>query len=133
MQQKDYFLRMIEAFLEALNQITENIEKNEFGLAKENISKVYGIIDFPRNLIFNDTFLIIKYFEEKQLSFFKIDFLSQLFFLEYKLSTREKQKKEYLLKSIELTEFYMKKTKVYSLPEEKRILMLKNELDKIQI
>ena len=114
MFQKDFLMRQITAFIDALNQIINSIDKNDAEGAKININDAYSLLGNNAEHFLNTNIKdLLKSFNKNDGSDLKrIQFLAQLMY--YDSITRSKHKKIILKKSILLMEYYIKNTKEYS-------------------
>lgn len=117
MIEKDYILRLIQTFFDAVNEIVTKIDKKDIDGAKIQIDETYKLLGqnggfFCRKEI-ND---IVDFFKSKDDDYLKrIELLAQLMFLDAKIEHRMEVQKKLLKKAKLLFEYYNMFSEEFSL------------------
>ena len=134
MHQRDYLMRLIKSLNDAIIRIVGHLENDEEEKAKEVIAAAYENLGYDEDFIKSGFFDVAQNFSSSTLKFEKLDFLSQLFYLESKIITEKSLKIEKLQNSRFLAKLCIKNSNIFSLERENRLAsivhilkMLENE------
>ena len=133
MEKRDYLLRQITVFMNALNRIINCIDLDDTKNAKIQIDEAYALLDANSNY-FHESGLetIITFFKNKEGDHFKrIQVLSQLMYFDSLVQESDFLKQQKLIKAIALLEYHNHYTEEYSLEQNNLLSLMKNMLIKI--
>lgn len=122
MYQKDYLLRLIEIFNDAINRIIGVIENDESTIVQDEISSMYKLLGDESYFKKSSKEKIINFFSKETGGLKKLDLLAHLMFLESQLnSINTSQKLDLLEKVKSFWGLYSKHTKEFSFERENNI------------
>lgn len=93
MHQRDYLLRMIKSFNDAIKRIMGCLENEDIKEAKEILSNSYAILGFSKDFKNKKLSFYKNYFGDSNDDYEKMDAMSQLLYLESRLCSNIKKKK----------------------------------------
>lgn len=128
MLKKDYFLKLISTFFEALSRAVKNIREGNTEQARVQINDTYGLLGADRNFFIDqDLETIIAKFKESDDDHLKrIQLLAQLMYYDL-LSTDIPELKQIIFEKCEtLFTYYLQNTDEYSL----EVMQIYNELER---
>jgi hypothetical protein len=127
MIEKDYFMRLIKTFSDALNLIINGIENDDVENVKIQISQTYQLLGNSSDF-FLDTNLnkLLDYFKNDSLK--KISMIGELLYLDSLVQKNKESKKLFLKKSILLLEYYSSNSKEYIFGLNSKITKMEAEL-----
>ncbi len=131
MYEKDYFMRLIQALVDAIKKIIHTIDKEDFKNAKQQIDQSYDLlgntVSFFKTAHLDE---IVSFFKTKDGDFLKrIDLLAELLFLEARIEAQLDARSQLLNKSKHLLEYSVCLSKEYSFERNNTLLKIKNELN----
>ena len=130
MEERDYLMRLITVFMNALSRIINCIDLNDIENAKTQINKAYAFLDADSNY-FQDSDLetIILFFKNKEGDYFKrVQMLSQLLYYDSLVQSSGIKKQQKLKKAIALLEYQNIYSEEYSLEINNQLSQMKNTL-----
>lgn len=130
MEERDYLMRLITFFMNALSRIINCIDLDDIENAKTQINEAYAFLDADSNY-FQDRDLetIILFFKNKEGDHFKkVQMLSQLMYYDSLVQEADLMKQQKLKKSIVLLEYQNHYTEEYSLELNNLLSQMKNTL-----
>ena len=130
MEERDYLMRLITVFMNALNRIINCIDLDDIENAKTQINEAYALLDANSNY-FQDSDLetIILFFKNKEGDYLKrIQMLSQLIYYDFLVQESDFIKQQKLKKVIALLEYQNHYTQEYSLELNTKLTQMKNTL-----
>jgi hypothetical protein len=130
MEERDYLLRLITVFMNALNRILNCIDLDDTKNAKIQINEAYALLDADSNY-FQDSDLdtIISFFKDKEGDHFKrVEMLSQLMYYDSLVQKSDFTKQQKLKKAIALLEYQNLYSEEYSLELNNQLSQMKNTL-----
>ena len=130
MEERDYLMRLITVFMNALSRIINCIDLNDIENAKTQINKAYAFLDADSNY-FQDSDLetIILFFKNKEGDYFKrVQMLSQLLYYDSLVQSSGIKKQQKLKKAIALLEYQNIYSEEYSLELNNQLSQMKNTL-----
>ena len=133
MEERDYLMRLITVFMNALKRILNCIDVDDTKNAKIQINEAYALLDADSNY-FKDSGLetIITFFKDKEGDHFKrVEMLSQLMYYDSLVQKSDFTKQQKLKKAIALLEYKNLYSEEYSLEQNKQLSQMKNMLIKI--
>lgn len=132
MLEKDYFMKLIQLLIEALQKIKNNIDNNEIEKAENQIRKSYDFLGRDNKYFKKaETNEIINFFKTQNGEHLKrVMLLADLFFLESKIQTNIKLKNNFLKKSQSLFNYYSSNSKEYSFELQAKLSQIKIILKK---
>ena len=133
MEKRDYLMRLISIFMNALNRIINCIDLDDIENAKIQINEAYALLDADSNY-FQDSDLdtIISFFKDKEGDHFKrVEMLSQLMYYDSLVQKSDFTKQQKLKKAIALLEYQNLYSEEYSLELNNQLSQMKNMLIKI--
>ncbi len=136
MFQKDFLLRQITVFFDALNQIINSIDKNDIGSARVQISDTYLLLGNNANYFLTTPInSLLEYFKEKSNDYYleKIKMLFQIMYYDAIVNKSILEGKQVLKKSILLLEYYLENTTEYSFELHNQLIEMKNRFDNINM
>jgi hypothetical protein len=116
MEERDYLMRLIAIFINALNRIRNCIESGDIEKAKIQINESYACLGASSKYFQNNSLeTIITYFEGKEGDHLKrIQILSQLMYYDAVVQEKDFAKQQKLNKSIALLEYRNFNSEEYS-------------------
>jgi len=130
MEERDYLMRLITVFMNALSRIINCIDLDDLENAKTQINEAYTLLDANSNY-FQDSDLetIILFFKNKEGNHFKrVEMLSQLMYYDSLIQNSGIKKQQKLKKAITLLEYQNHYTQEYSLELNTKLTQMKNTL-----
>ncbi|MDC1265256.1 hypothetical protein N8009_00505 [Flavobacteriaceae bacterium] len=130
MEKRDYLMRLISIFMNALNRIINCIDLDDIENAKIQINEAYALLDADSNY-FQDSDLdtIISFFKDKEGDHFKrVEMLSQLMYYDSLVQKSDFTKQQKLKKAIALLEYQNLYSEEYSLELNNQFSQMKNTL-----
>lgn len=130
MEKRDYLLRQITVFMNALNRIINCIDLDDTKNAKIQIDEAYALLDANSNY-FHDSGLetIITFFKDKEGDHFKrVEMLSQLMYYDSLVQESDFIKQQKLKKAIALLEYQNLYSEEYSIESYNQLRQMKNTL-----
>jgi len=128
MHEKDYLMRLIKSFNDAIVRIVGLLDSEEEYKVKEIISSTKDILGFDEDFEKKKLDDLAEYFSVSSSELEKSDMLSQLLFLESKIILDKELKINNLLKAKFLVELYNRKSNIFSLERQNRIKLIENDL-----
>ena len=133
MEERDYLMRLITVFMNALSRIINCIDLDDIENAKTQINETYAFLDADSNY-FQDSDLetIILFFKNKEGDYFKrVQMLSQLLYYDSLVQSSGIKKQQKLKKAIALLEYQNIYSEEYSLELNNQLSQMKNTLHQI--
>ena len=130
MEKRDYLLRQITVFMNALNRIINCIDLDDTKNAKIQINEAYALLDANSNY-FHDSGLetIITFFKDKEGDHFKrVEMLSKLMYYDSLVQESDFTKQQKLKKAIALLEYQNHYSEEYSIESNNQLSQMKNTL-----
>ena len=130
MEERDYLMRLITFFMNALSRIINCIDLDDIENAKTQINEAYAFLDADSNY-FQDSDLetIILFFKNKEGDYFKrVQMLSQLLYYDSLVQSSGIKKQQKLKKAIALLEYQNIYSEEYSLELNNQLSQMKNTL-----
>ena len=130
MEERDYLLRLITVFMNALNRILNCIDLDDTKNTKIQINEAYALLDADSNY-FQDSDLdtIISFFKDKEGDHFKrVEMLSQLMYYDSLVQKSDFTKQQKLKKAIALLEYQNLYSEEYSFELNNQLSQMKNTL-----
>jgi hypothetical protein len=130
MIEKDYFMRLIQTLLDAINKIVNSIDKEDIEGAKKQISDSYRLLGNEEDSFSKTDYKeLIEFFKSKEGNYLKrVKFLAELIYLEATIENDKILKYEKFEKSKKLFEYYSEFSKEYSYEINNKLIFIKNEL-----
>lgn len=131
MYEKDYILRLIKKFSDALNLIINGIEKDNIEDAKIQINDLYRLLGNKEEYFLSTAFEeLISFFKSKDGDYLKrVLLLAELFYIDSTIEKKDDIKKSKILKSQSFFNHYMKFSKEYSFEVKNKLILIKKEID----
>lgn len=132
MIEKDYFMRFITTFFDAINQIINGIEKDDIENVKIQISHSYKLLGNDSSFFIGKELEdILKLFKTKDGHYLKrVHMLSELMYYDSLIQENIELKNNILEKSIQLLEYYFQNTNEFSFEISNKLIAMKNEFNK---
>jgi hypothetical protein len=131
MYEKDFIIRLIQSFFEAILRINDKIENGDIESAKTDIEKTYELLGesatFFRKATFNDLLIFLNQEHDVQLK--KIDLLATLISTDAKIQSSKTLKCSMLKKAKKLWEYYNHNSKEFSFEREEQLVYIKKFID----
>lgn len=131
MYEKDFLVRLIQSFFEAIILINNKIENGDIESVKTDIEKTYELLGesatFFREATFDELLFFFNPKHDKQLK--KIDLLAQLILSDAKTQSSKRIKCSMFKKAKRLWEYYNHHSKEYSFEREEQLLYIKEFLE----
>ncbi|MDA9970599.1 hypothetical protein N9E56_02065 [Flavobacteriaceae bacterium] len=133
MEKRDYLMRLISIFMNALNRIINCIDLDDIENAKIQINEAYALLDADSSYFLNNSLdNIIVFFKTKEGDYLKrIQMLSQLLYCDSLVQDENFMKQQKLKKAIALLEYQNLYSEEYSLELNNQLSQMKNMLIKI--
>ena len=130
MEERDYLMRLITVFMNALNRIINCIDLDDIENAKTQINEAYALLDADSSYFLNNSLdNIIVFFKTKEGDYLKrIQMLSQLMYYDSLVQEADLMKQQKLKKTIALLEYQNLYTEEYSLELNAKLSQMKNTL-----
>tara|TARA_B110000114_G_scaffold121389_1_gene127182 strand:- start:218 stop:649 length:432 start_codon:yes stop_codon:yes gene_type:complete len=130
MEKRDYLMRLISIFMNALNRIINCIDLDDIENAKVQINEAYTLLDADSSYFLNNSLdNIIVFFKTKEGDYLKrIQMLSQLMYYDSLVQEADLMKQQKLKKTIALLEYQNLYTEEYSLELNAKLSQMKNTL-----
>ena len=130
MEKRDYLMRLISIFMNALNRIINCIDLDDIENAKTQINEAYALLDADSSYFLNNSLdNIIVFFKTKEGDYLKrIQMLSQLMYYDSLVQEADLMKQQKLKKTIALLEYQNLYTEEYSLELNAKLSQMKNTL-----
>ena len=130
MHQRDYLLKQIEDFLNALQQIVLNIENKDHVKAQKQITISYLFFNNSASFfVASEVAEIVQFLNKEENGLEKMNVLAELFMVDAKMNLYRKN--TMLTKAIFLLEYYANETKTLSFRTINTISKAKNLLDEV--
>lgn len=131
MYEKDFIIRLIQNFLEAIARIINNIEEGNITESKIEIDKTYELLGesatFFRKATFDDLLIFLNHEHDVQLK--KFDLLAKLISTDAKTQSSKTLKCSMLKKAKKLWEYYNHHSKEFSFEREEQLVYIKKFID----
>jgi hypothetical protein len=131
MLEKDYFMRLIQTLLDAIQNIVNSIDKEDVEGAKKRLNESYGFLGKDADFFITSSIgNIIIFFKTKEGDYLKrAEVLAELLFLNAEIQTSLSDKKQLLNKSKLLFEYYTKYSKEYSFTVNSKLVEINDKLN----
>lgn len=131
MYEKDFLVRLIQSFFEAIIRINNKIEKGDIESVKTDIEKAYELLGESSSFFRESTFENILSFlnPKNSIQLKKIDLLAELILNDAKIQRSENIKCSMFKKAKMLWEYYNRQAKEYSFEREEQLLYIKEFLE----
>ncbi len=131
MFKKDYLLRMVQFFFDALRKILNNIEKGEVNIATDQIGQLYELLGESSDFFLNtDIDKLLDFLKgEGDNALKKVSMVGELLYLDSLVKENTESKKLFLKKAILLLEYYLSNSNEYSFELNGKLLKMKKELN----
>jgi len=127
MLEKDYFMRLIQTLLDAIQNIVNSIDKEDVEGAKKRLNESYGFLGKDADFFITSSIgNIIIFFKTKEGDYLK---RAEVLFLNAEIQTSLSDKKQLLNKSKLLFEYYTKYSKEYSFTVNSKLVEINDKLN----
>jgi hypothetical protein len=133
MFEKDYLMRLVNTFFNALNRIINSIEKDDIENVRIQIIDAYKLLGNDSSFFLNTNLdKIFLFFKEKEGNYLKrVNMLAELMYQDSRVNKKKETKNLFLDKSILLFEYYIENTKEYSFGLNRKLHVMKNERERL--
>jgi len=133
MFEKDYLMRLVSTFLDALNMVLKSIDKDDIEGAKKQIADIYKLLGNTSEFFLrSDIDDILLYFKKEDEGYLKkVKMLAELMYYDVKTRIDEDMKKIILEKAIFLLKHYFINTKEFSFELQNKLKEMQSEFEKI--
>lgn len=133
MFEKDYLMRLVNTFFNALNRIINSIEKDDIENVRIQIIDAYKLLGNDSSFFLNNNLdKIFLFFKEKEGDYLKrVNMLAELMYQDSRVNKKKETKNLFLDKSILLFEYYIENTKEYSFGLNRKLHVMKNERERL--
>lgn len=133
MFEKDYLMRLVNTFFNALNRIINSIEKDDIENVRIQIIDAYKLLGNDSSFFLNTNLdKIFLFFKEKEGDYLKrVNMLAELMYQDSRVNKKKETKNLFLDKSILLFEYYIENTKEYSFGLNRKLHVMKNERERL--
>ncbi len=134
MIEKDYIMRLIQTFFDAINRIVNSIDNDDIEGAKIQLNNSYGLLGNKEDYFLNTEYEeLIKFFKLKDGNYLKrVEFLAELIYLDATIESKKNRKIEKLEKSQQLFQHCVDYSNEYSFEINNKLILINNELEKIE-
>jgi len=134
MIEKDYIMRLIQTFFDAINKIVNSIDKEDIEGAKIQLNNSYGLLGNEEDYFLNTDYEeLIEFFKLKDGNYLKrVEFLAELIYLDATIETKKTYKIEKFEKSQKLFQHCIDYSNEYSFEINNKLILINNELEKVK-
>ena len=134
MLEKDYIMRIIQAFMEAVGRITKSINDNDLSKARIHIDETYDLVGNSSGFFLEkDTPDIVDFLKSKEDDYLKrVSMLAELMQLDATVENKQGKELELLKKSKLLYEHYIASSKDFSIDINNKLAKVNSRLKELE-
>jgi len=134
MFEKDYLMRLIQTLIDAINKITNSIDKEDIEGAKIQLSDSYKLLGNEQEYFSKIDYIeLIELFKLKDGNYLKrVEFLAEIIYLDATIENNKILKFKKFKKSKNLFQYYIEFSKEYSIGINNKLIFIKKELEKLK-